>query len=233
MAVKRLSNLYPAKLPKFFDISSHPSRPEGYINGLHCLNELALLPTTHYRSLFITQDFSKTGQYILITNNDGRFEVITVDDRIPINKDTLEPIWGMTYKNPWELILLKAWAKKRGGYHRICQAKPFEFIENFSNPTWKYFNLTKSPELFIHKYSAFSKSKHAKIVLKTKDEPSVKAHGFLQNSASFEIVKGFTQVKDNKEEAYLAIRGTSKSSWPGSFSFLDKNSVQAFQKISP
>jgi hypothetical protein len=39
--------------------------------------------------LFITQDFAASGKYILITNTDGRFEVISVDDRIPINRKTL------------------------------------------------------------------------------------------------------------------------------------------------
>lgn len=184
--VRRLSTLYPVNnRPLFFDLNSQPTRPADPKRVPHSLNELALFSTAHYRSLFITQTFSPSGKYILITNTDGRFEVIAVDDRIPINKVTFEPIWGLSYDNPWELILMKAWAKKLHGYHRIGQTKPFEFIENFSNPTWKYFNLTKSPELFIHKYSNFSKAKNAKIILKTKDEGILKEHGLLANSASF------------------------------------------------
>lgn len=197
---KRLSTLYPiSNRPLFFDLNSQPSRPADPKIAPHCLNELALFSTAHYRSLFITQTYSPSGKYIIITNTEGRFEAIAVDDRIPVNKDTFEPIWGMSYKNPWELILLKAWAKKLQGYHHIRSSKPFEFIENFSNPTWKYFNLTKSPELFIHKYSNFSKNNQAKIIIKSKDEENLRDHGFLPNSASFEIVKGFTQVKNDKE----------------------------------
>lgn len=235
MIIKRLSTLYPiTNRPLFFDLNSNPTRPVDSKKAHHCLNELALFPTVHYRSLFLTQTYSPSGKYTLVTNTDGRFEVICVDDRIPINKVTYEPIWGLSYKNPWELLLIKAWAKKLKGYHKISQTKPFEFIENFSNPTWKYFNLTKSPEQFLHKYSNFSKSKHAKIILKSKDEGLLKEHGLLPNSASFEVVKGFTQVNpDKKEEAFFAIRGTSKSSWPGTLSYIDKSAGKAFQQIDP
>lgn len=92
----------------------------------------------------MTQDYQKSGKYTVIVNIDGRFEVITVDDFIPIHKDTLCPIWDMSYNNPWELILIKVWAKKLKGYNLIPQARPFEFIEAFSNPTWKYFNINRS-----------------------------------------------------------------------------------------
>ncbi len=70
--------------------------------------------------------------------------MFTVDDRIPIDKRTLEPIWGLSFERPWEIILVKAWAKKLSGYHKVLSSKPFEFIEAFSNSTWKYFNLTKT-----------------------------------------------------------------------------------------
>jgi hypothetical protein len=135
--------------------------------------------------LFITQDFAASGKYYLITNTDGRFEVISVDDHIPINRKTLEPIWGVSYRNPWELILLKAWAKKLQGYDKIKTSRPFEFIESFSNATWKYFNLTKSPDLFLKKYSNFIRTKNAKIVLKSKDGGNVLGNGFLPDSATF------------------------------------------------
>jgi hypothetical protein len=54
----------------------------------------------------------------LTANIDGRFEVVSVDDKIPLYKKTLEPIWGQSFDNPWEIILIKAWAKIKGGYDR-------------------------------------------------------------------------------------------------------------------
>jgi hypothetical protein len=85
----------------------------------HCINELAVFSTLHYKTLFITQKYSESGKYILITNSNGRFEVISVDDRIPVDRETLEPIWGLSYKRPWEILLIKAWAKKLKGYHKV------------------------------------------------------------------------------------------------------------------
>jgi hypothetical protein len=139
----------------------------------------------------------------------------------------------VSYRNPWELILLKAWAKKLQGYHRIKESRPFEFIESFSNPTWKYFNLTKSPDLFLKRYSNFIRTKSAKIVLKSKDDGNVSGHGFLPNSAAFEIVKGSTEAKNGQQEYHLAVRSTSKSSWAGSLGYHDKDSIQSFKQITP
>jgi hypothetical protein len=75
--------------------------------------------------MFLTQDYQPSGKYVLNININGRFEVVSVDDRIPIYKDTLEPVWGLTYKNPWELILIKAWAKVKQGYEGVSKSKPF------------------------------------------------------------------------------------------------------------
>jgi hypothetical protein len=51
--------------------------------------EIGTLPISHYKSLFLTQDFVKHGLYEIIINQNGRFETDVVDDWIPVNKDTL------------------------------------------------------------------------------------------------------------------------------------------------
>ena len=112
-------------LPKFFDLEKAPSYVEDNENMPSCIKELALFPTKHYKAFFITQDIQKSGKYTLVVNIDGMLEVISVDDRIPVSKKTLEPVWGLGYGNPWELILLKAWAKVKRGYHKVKKASPF------------------------------------------------------------------------------------------------------------
>lgn len=67
------------------------------------------------------------------------------------------------------MILIKALAKKLEGYHRLAASLPFEFIEAFSNATWKYYNLTKSYDVFLEKYSDFRRVKNGRIILKTKE----------------------------------------------------------------
>lgn len=96
--VRRLSTLYSvSNRPPFFDIHSHPTKPAEGRKVPHCLEELAVYPTLHYKTLFLTQDYAENGKYTLIINNEGRFEQISVDDRIPVHRDTLEPIWGLTF----------------------------------------------------------------------------------------------------------------------------------------
>jgi len=38
----------------------------------------------NYKNLFLTENDKNYGQYDLYFNNAGRFEIISVDDRIPI-----------------------------------------------------------------------------------------------------------------------------------------------------
>ena len=116
-------------LPPFLDVEKQrptfQSENELFPN---CIRELGIWDLLHYKSFFLTQDYQESGKYTLIANIESKFEVITVDDRIPVYKDTLEPIWGLSFKNPWEFILIKVWAKIKGGYHRVYTAQPFEFI---------------------------------------------------------------------------------------------------------
>lgn len=123
--LKRLSTLYGKKRPTFIDIKQAPTKFKDLTGIPNCLHEFNLYSTEHYRGFFLTQDFSKTGKYVLLICTDGKFETICVDDYIPIDKSTLLPIWGFSFDRPWELILLKAWAKHKGGYHFVNDAKPF------------------------------------------------------------------------------------------------------------
>ena len=89
-----------------------------------CLSEMNLLEISHYKSLFLTQDFQETGLYHILINIEGRWETDVVDDYIPIYKDTEEPIWGMDIEQPWSLILLKFWAKRFRGYAPLIGSQP-------------------------------------------------------------------------------------------------------------
>lgn len=124
--VKRLNNLYGIlNKPHFFEINNKPTQLEDNDNVPHCMKELGLFELNHYKSLFITQDWQDSGKYILTANIDGRFEVISIDDRIPVYARTLEPVWGASYNNPWEILLIKAFAKIKGGYHEVFKARAF------------------------------------------------------------------------------------------------------------
>ena len=106
------------------------------------MNEIKFFSKKHYRTFFITRNFSKEGIYEFVINRDGRWVNEIVDDYIPIYEKTKEPIWGLDVNESWKIILIKLFAKIRGGYDKILhEAKPFDFIEVFSNTTWKFFHI--------------------------------------------------------------------------------------------
>jgi hypothetical protein len=49
----------------------------------------------------------------------------------------------MDLDQAWQIILLKFWAKRSGGYHNVKNAPAYNFLECFSNSNWKYFNLQR------------------------------------------------------------------------------------------
>jgi hypothetical protein len=55
----------------------------------------------------------------------------------------MQPIWGLDKEVPWELIVLKAWAKVCGGFRGVVTVRPFEFLRTFSYPDWRMKNLDK------------------------------------------------------------------------------------------
>lgn len=96
--LKRLGQLYPeSNKPDFFPKGKKVTRVLDPSIVPHCLNELAIFPVSDYKSLFITQTWNDHGKYDLIVNQNGRFETITVDDRIPVYEKSHEPIWGLGF----------------------------------------------------------------------------------------------------------------------------------------
>ena len=230
MLARRLSTLYSAtNKPKFFNTLRPVSRPKNPRELPSCFNELPLYPASHYKGLFLTQDWQASGRYVLLINVDGRWEFTVVDDYIPVDSRTMETHWEMDFLNPWEIILMKAWAKRRGGYDKVERAKPAEFMQTFSNSCWKYFNLThQDGKEFLKRYNP-SKLRKAKVVLKTKDNAEVKDMGLLPNSCSYELVNF---VENREEEGFvMTIRGTTKNQWTGDMSFFDER-VKKFYQMS-
>ena len=96
--------------------------------------------------------------------------------------------WLMKYQSPWEIILIKAWSKLKGGYDKVRTAKPAEFMQAISRSSWKYFNLTVGLDKeFLKRYDS-KRLKNAMVVLKTKDDTALSNHGLLPNSCSYELI---------------------------------------------
>ena len=93
---------------------------QGSLNDGWFLNALALLSNKpdELCKLFLSGEFSGRGMYVVQFYKDGLWQKVTVDDRIPCDKDTFIPIFSRN-KRPeeiWVMILEKAYAKLHGCY---------------------------------------------------------------------------------------------------------------------
>lgn len=68
----------------------------------------------------------------MIVNMDGKYQMEVIDDVIPVYEDSQEPVWSHYLKETWHLLVIKLWAKIKGGYYRLKDTQPFEFIEHFT-----------------------------------------------------------------------------------------------------
>ena len=229
--VRRLSTLYSStNRPEFFDLKRKVSRPKDPKNMPKCFGEMPLFDTLHYKTFFVTQSWQENGRYVLIINRGGRFQYIEVDDNIPFNAKTMEPYWDMDLQSPWEIILMKAWAKNCGGYEKVERRQPSEFLQAFHNSCWKYFNLTRDDgQEFLKRYDP-SKLNKALVVLKTKNNKEVEENGLIANSLSYKLLN--YADKTNNQAYVVAIRSTSVTHWTGQMSFFDEKVTPLFTRTS-
>lgn len=45
-----------------------------------------------------------------------------IDDVIPVVGNKQVPAWGLSIKEPWKLILMKAWLKEKRGIEGVVKA---------------------------------------------------------------------------------------------------------------
>ena len=192
IVLRRLSHLYPTNSelrPKFFpdnDYNEPLKKVEDLAIVPHFLHELGLFPSSDFKSLFFTQEFQPSGMYHAVVNYNGRWETDVVDDFIPVYERTGKPLWGMDLEQPWQLILLKFWAKRnyvlakdynydfgtRAGYVGVKNSAPFDFVNCFTNSNWKFVNLNSDYKSFLR--NNVNKVHKAHFILKSKNSTHVK-----------------------------------------------------------
>ncbi len=105
----------------------------------------------------------------------------------------------MDLEQPWQLILLKLWAKRnfvqakeynlgdaKSGYLGVKNSAPFEFVNCFSNSNWKFVNLSLDFDKFVRGHVNRVHKGH--FILKTKNSNAVKDSGLIPNEACYELV---------------------------------------------
>lgn len=107
------------------------------------MSETGILNYDYLRTLFITQNINEEGKYEYFVKRDGEYVVESCDDVIPVDIKTWKPLWGLSLKSPWQLVLLKAWLKECGGWQEMMTAQPFALLDAFGLPEYKTFNFRK------------------------------------------------------------------------------------------
>ena len=60
------------------------------------------------------------------------------------------PLWGLSIKEPWKLIIMKAWIKEKGSIEAVEKAEPYEFIEAFGFSGYRALSIKKEVEHLHH-----------------------------------------------------------------------------------
>jgi len=115
---KRASEIFPEFLLFESKIEFNDVK-QGNLGNCYFLSSLAALtefPNLIYK-IFKTKRVSENGLYEIALFIDGEWQIVIVDDYIPINKRLGECAFAKPNVNEiWVIILEKAWAKVNGGY---------------------------------------------------------------------------------------------------------------------
>ena len=134
---KRASEIFPEFLLfegkiEFNDIK------QGNLGNCYFLSALASLtefPNLIFK-IFKTKEVSQTGLYEISLFIDGEWQIVIVDDFIPMSKQTEECAFAQPNINEiWVIILEKAWAKVNGGYLNTIggyASEPLSVLTGFS-----------------------------------------------------------------------------------------------------
>ena len=118
--------------------------------------------------LFKSKEINKEGYFEVILFIDGKFQIVIVDDFLPVNENN-ELVFSQSKNNEiWICILEKAWAKVNGGYANILQGYISELLEAFTGlPNLIIVNNTVKKE-YLFKFLAEAKQKNSIISCRTK-----------------------------------------------------------------
>lgn len=161
-----------------------------------------MIDKDYLSTLFLTKILNEKGLYRYFVRRNGQYHVEVMDDWIPVDPDNkLLPPWGLSEKEPWKLLLMKAWIKEKGSIKAVLEAEPYEFIDAFGFPGYRAISIHKEIDYLTTTSRLDEKIKIAKekripldipgyvIVGKTRNNPQVEKIGLVPNRAGYRILK--------------------------------------------
>ena len=132
--------------------------------------------------IFKTKEINKEGYFELIFFIDGKFQIVIVDDYLPVNIKTKKICFTKPNNNEiWICILEKAWAKINGGYSDIIKGWMHQALQAFTG---------YGSEVFKHKEIKYEKllleiseAKKNNFILTCSTNDNVNKFGLVNNHA--------------------------------------------------
>ena len=172
---------------------------------LSALSALAQYPNL-ISQIFITKKINQECVYQISLFIDGEFQIVYIDDFVPVLKGTSTPFFTKTNSNElWGLLLEKAWAKVNGGYLNIVTCSIADLFRALTGFSCKTLN-TKEEEIFnignIMK-EAYN-NKWVMCATVRGEEPKAKKYG-LVNGSTYNVLF-IEDIYDNSNKKKILIK---------------------------
>ena len=192
---------------------------QGILGDCYFLASVAAL--TEYPNLiyqmFKTKTINKEGYFEIIFFIDGEFQIVIVDDYIPIDKRTKKEVYARPNKNEiYVCILEKAWAKLNGGYSNIIKGWMHQVLETFTGFPSESHNHTKVKSEVL--WNAINYASNKNCILSCSSTKNVESKG-LVNSHAYTLIGTYMIKSNGKIIRLVKLRNTwGFGEWNGDWS---------------
>ena len=192
---------------------------QGSLGDCYFLASAAALseyPNLIYK-MFKTKEVNKEGFFEIVFFIDGKFQVVVVDDYLPVNKKTQQIAFARPNKNEiWVCLLEKAWAKINGGYSNIIKGWMRHVLQTFTGFGFTSFIHTSTSPLTLWK--AISNADSNNCIMSSSSRKDVVDKG-LVNSHAYTLIGTFILKSKGKEIQMVKMRNTwGFKEWKGDWS---------------
>lgn len=196
--------------------------------------EMAMIDVDYLKTLFITSKITENGYYQYFIKRNGIYEIDFIDDVIPVEGPKEVPLYNLSYRRPWEILLMKAWFKEKGGVHSAHNAEPFEFLRAFGMPGYRVIQYKRDFEFFrdervskemredrVSKVSL--RRPNISIIAKTKNSSKIRDIGLIPNTLGYRIQHVDT---DRRGDHIYKVTSSVPVKWRGSLSVIHEGKIK-------
>ena len=183
---------------------------------LASISSLTLFPNLIYQ-IFKTKDINEEGYFELILFIDGKFQIVIVDDYIPVFKKNNKICYSRPNNNEiWVCILEKAWAKINGGYLNIIKGwmhHALQAFTGFQSDSFTHANIKKEKL-----WEKIIEAKNNNFIITCSTNKNVESFG-LVNAHAYSFINCLEIISKGKKIKLVQIRNIwGFKEWNGDWS---------------